>query len=184
MLCIVLKEILDINHAKPFFLLSFTEYPSSPSLYICRWWTRRHWGLDVMPMYFGRIADMFWISVLYCLQDYASRLMFLLFWHMSAWEAFWSRCILYLISLLYLSCKTCKDAWCTLFHWTYARLSWTIQFYIYFAFALVSPIFHTLIVCDFCKSAFGNLGLLAITAPNYLGRFGGVTEWYQSTRSL
>ena len=39
--------------------------------------------------------------------------------------------------------------------------------YVYFASALVSPIFHTLIVCDFCKTAFGNLGLLAITAPNY-----------------
>ena len=48
-----------------------------------------------------------------------------------------------------------------------ALMDYLDSVYIYVASALVSPIFYTLIVCDSCKSAFGNLGLLAITAPNY-----------------
>ena len=32
---------------------------------------------------------------------------------------------------------------------------------------MLAPYIYTLIVCEFCKMAFGNLGLLAITAPNY-----------------
>ena len=119
-------------------------------------------------MCFGCFADMFWICVLHRLEDYASRLMFSLF--VLAYVGLRSLLVRMYFVFHFVVSKIVRlvkmfDVWHSigLMHGSHGQLG----LYVYFASALVSPIFHTLIVCDFCKTAFGILGLLAITAPNY-----------------
>ena len=167
--CFVLKDFGYI-HAKPLLFVPFTEYPSSPSLYICRWWAGRRRRLECV------FESLFWTHdyagfVLYsrrqCYFFYVGeswKSCFLACIHcilyMTAREAFWSRCNRY-FALLYSSCKdVCHII--GLMHSSYGLLVfWFI------ASAFVSPYVHTLIVLNFWKLAFGNYGLLAITAPNY-----------------
>ena len=69
-----------IIHANPLLFIPFTECPGSPSLYICRWWARRRWRLDVIR---ELVLD-FCHAGLACnyvgsLENHASRLVILVF---------------------------------------------------------------------------------------------------------
>ena len=64
-----------------------------------------------MPTCLGRIADLFWIYVLHRLEDYASRLMFsFVYFGICRLEKPFGQDVFCISFLLYLNCKTCKDA--------------------------------------------------------------------------
>ena len=140
-------------HAKPLLLVPFTEYPSSPSLYICRWWAGRRRRLDVFcKACFGFLScrlDLFYVGKICVYVGESWRLCFFglksLYLHMSALEAFWSR-FWYVFRLLSTEWETMS---CMSLHLIYAQLLWTTCILIY-CFRICEPdIYYTLIVFNF-----------------------------------
>ena len=113
-------ERLRLYSCKPLLLVPFTEYPSSPSLYICRWWAGRRRRLDCFESLFWIRAyvDFIFVFMSANLENHASWLVLTVFC-ISQLEKPFDQDVTHI-----LFCCTQVVRWMTL-HLIYAQLLWT-----------------------------------------------------------